>query len=108
MPLVCYRVALLASVLFGSASCAVIPKTDNAVADPTVAESAAGESCAAKLSPEASSVYRAAAPDMHRDTDLPSLLRRKVMLMVFSSQIQRSAARPAAEQAAACLQLLRR
>ncbi len=95
---VCCRVALLASALFGFAGCAVISEAD----------SAAGESCAAKLSPEASAVYRAAAPDMHRDTDLPSLLRRKVMFMVFSDRIQRSAARPAAEQAAACLELLQR
>jgi len=61
-----------------------------------------------KLSPEANLVYRAAAPDMRRDADLPSLLREKVMYMVFSDQLQRSAARPAAEQAAACLQLQRR
>ncbi len=104
---VCCRVALLASVLFSSASCTDTPKADSAVDSSTVAESAVGESCAAKLSPEARAVFRAAAPDMRRNTDLPSLLRRKVMFMVFSDRLQRSAARPAAEQAATCLQLLR-
>ena len=60
------------------------------------------------LSPEASSVYRAAAPDMCRDADLAGLLRERVMYMVLSDHLQRSAARPAAEQAAACLQLQQR
>ena len=100
------RVALLAFALFGTARCADRPTAGSAAADPGVAENAAGESCAAKLSPEAGSIYRAAAPDTRRDTDLASLLRQKVMAMVFSDQIQPRAARPAAEQAAACLQLL--
>lgn len=104
MRIVCCRMALLSSVLLGLSSCAAPPAADSA----TVADSAAGESCAAKLSPEASSVYRAAAPDMRRDADLASLLREKVMYMVLSDHLQRSAARPAAEQAAACLQLQQR
>lgn len=108
MRLICCRMALLASALFGFASCAATPTADSAVVGAAMVESGGHESCAAKLSPEASAVYRVAAPDMHRDTDLPSLLREKVMYMVLSDQIQRSAARPAAEQAAACLQLQRR
>ena len=102
---ICCRMALLASVLFGFSSCAAPPKADSAMADAAITDSAAGESCAAKLSPAASSVYRAAAPDMRRDADLASLLREKVIYMVLTDHLQRSAARPAAEQAAACLQL---
>ncbi len=107
MRVFCCRMALLASALFGLASCGASPTVESAVVDTALAERAGGESCAAKLSPEASLVYRAAAPDMRRDADLPSLLREKVMYMVISDQLQRSAARPAAEQAAACLQLRR-
>ena len=105
------RVALLALALFGAARCADRPPTASGAASPAaspaVTEGASGESCAAKLPPDASSVYQAAAPDMHHDTDLPSLLRGKVMAMVMGGQLRRSAARPAAEQAAACLQMLR-
>jgi hypothetical protein len=103
----CCRLALLAPVLFGSASCSATPKTDDAGNAPTAKAIAAGESCAAKLPPDASSIYRVSAPDMRRDTDLRSLLRKQVMFMVIKDEIQRSAARPAAEKAAACLQLLR-
>ena len=107
MRLACCRAALLASALFGIASCADSHTVESAAAGPVLTENAASESCTAKLSPDASSIYRAAAPDMRRDTELPSLLREKVMPMVLSGQMRRSTARPAAEQAAACLQLLR-
>ena len=108
MRVVCCRVALLALVSLAAARCAASPSGDGTVPGAVVAGSAPGESCAAKLSPDASSIYRAAVPDMRRDTDLPSLLREKVMPMVASDQIELSAARPAAEQAAACLEQLRR
>ena len=107
----CCRVALLALALFGAARCADRPPAvsgaASSAASPAATESTSGKDCAAKLSPEASSIYRAAAPDMHQDTDLPSLLREKVMSMVVSGELRRSAARPAAEQAATCLDLLR-
>ena len=111
MRLACCRMALLALALFGAARCSDrLPAASGAASPavgPAATENVSGESCAAKLSPDASSIYRVAAPDMHHDTDLPSLLREKVMSMVVSGQLQRSAARPAAEQAAVCLQLLR-
>ena len=110
MRLACCRVALLALALFGAARCADrSPAASGAArpaASPAAIESHSGENCAAKLSPDANAIYWVAAPDMHHDTDLASLLREKVMSMVVSGQLQRSAARPAAEQAAACLQLL--
>lgn len=102
------RLFLLAFALLAFARCAAPPVKDSTAASAAAAEGTAGASCAAKLSPEASAIYRASAPDMRRDTDLPSLLREKVMPMVASNQIEFSAARPAAEQAAACLELMRR
>lgn len=107
MRLACCRAALFASALFGIASCADSRTAQSAASGPALAENTATESCTSKLSPDASSIYRAAAQDMRRDTDLPSLLREKIMPMVLSGQMRRSTARPAAEQAAACLQLLR-
>ncbi len=102
------RLPLIALALLVSARCSAPPSENSTIVGAAATESAAGESCAAKLSPDASSIYHAAAPEMHRDTDLRSLLRAKVMPMVATDQIQISAARPAAEQAAACLQLVRR
>jgi len=107
MRLACCRVTLLALALLTAARCADRRPADSTAAGPAVIESASSENCAAQLLPEATSIYRVAAPDMNRDTDLPSLLRERVMSMVLSGQLRRSAARPAAEQAAACLQLLR-
>ena len=101
------RVAVLALALLGAARCADPPPAASGAASPAATENMSGEGCAAKLSPDASSIYRVAAPDMHHDTDLASLLREKVMAMVMSGELRRSAARPAAEQAATCLQLLR-
>ena len=106
MRLACCRVALLALAL-GVTRCADHPAAPGGTASPVVTEGMSGEDCAAKLSPDASSIYRVAAPDMHHDTDLPSLLREKVMAMVMGGELRRSVARPAAVQAATGLQLLR-
>ena len=86
--------------MFGLAGCAVTPGAGTT-------KDVAGEGCAAKLSPEATLVYRAAALDMRHDTDLEVLLRERVMVLVFTDQLDRDAARPAAEQAAVCLEQLR-
>ena len=99
-------VALLASTLFGLAACVNTPGSDTANAAPNKASTAA-DGCAAKLSPEASLVYRVAALDMRPNTDLAVLLRERVMMLVFTDQLDRGAARPAAEQAAECLEQLR-
>ena len=102
MPRVSLRGALLALVSVGSAGCAVTPKSNTAVA-----QDSSNQSCVAKLSPEAGLVYRASALDMRRDTDLSALLRDRVIILVFTDQLSRDAARPAAEQAAVCLEQLR-
>ena len=76
-------------------------------ATPAIADPAAGAACAANLGPAASTIYQAAAPDLHADTKLPDLLREKVRPMVISGKIDQSTARPAAQSAAACLMALR-
>lgn len=74
---------------------------------PALADAAGAQSCAAKLSPAAQSIYRAAAPEVRPDTDLPALLRSKVRPMVMSGQIPENVARPEAEHAGECLRLLK-
>ncbi len=88
-PLACFAFAALAS-------------------DRAVADAAAGDACARDLSPVGLSIYRAAAPDLHRDTNIPDLLRAKVRPMVEAGQIDRAKGRPEAEAAGHCLQALRR
>ena len=107
MRLACCRMALLALVLLGATCCADRHPAASGAAGPAVTEGMSGEDCAAKLSPDASSIYRVAAPDMHHDTDLASLLREKVMAMVMSGELKRRAPPPPAPHAATFLQLLR-
>lgn len=71
------------------------------------ADAAAGERCANSLSPLGLRIYRAAAPDLHADTDITTLLKAKVRPMVDSKEIDRATARPAAQAAGACLAALR-
>ena len=101
------RGAALALVSVGFAGCTVAPRTEAAKAGPEVAQGSTHEGCVAKLSPEAGLVYRASALDMRHDTDMPTLLRERVMMLVFTGRLERDAARPAAEQAAVCLEQLR-
>jgi len=83
MRLACCRVTLLALALLTATRCADRRPADSTAAGPAVIESASSENCAAQLSLEATSIYRISAPDMNRDTDLPSLLRERVMSMVL-------------------------
>ncbi len=63
--------------------------------------------CASKLAPEARRIFDAAAPDMHTDTDLKSLLRARIMPMVITGTMTANEARIAAYQAVPCLNKLR-
>jgi len=76
------------------------------IAAPALADPAAAESCAKNLSPPALKIYRAAAPDMKRDTDIGAVLREKVRPMVMSGDMNRATARPAATAASFCLRNL--
>ena len=62
--------------------------------------------CSAKLPPKATIIYDDAEADVHQDTNMESLLRVKVMMLIVRDKIRRADARPAAERAAECLELL--
>ncbi len=66
------------------------------------------EACAAKLPAAAGVIYRDAAPDVHAETNMESLLRVKVMMLIVRDQVRRAEARPAAEAAVECLEILQR
>jgi hypothetical protein len=74
-----------------------------ATAAPAMADPVAAESCAKTLSPAALQIYRAAAPDVKPNSNMPHLLRSKVMPMVMSGDMTVKIARPAAMAASFCL-----
>ncbi len=64
------------------------------------------EACATQLSPKASAIYHDIAPHMTPDTNLETIMRERVMMMIVSGDMSMGAARPAAEKAADCLGML--
>ena len=72
----------------------------------TAAEPAAAESCAAKLDPDARSIYAEAAPSIKPGADLRAVLTRVMMPKVMSGAMNRRTATPLAEQASHCLELI--
>lgn len=104
----CYTrlLMLVGAVLLGTSGCAA-PDAGPA-GDIPAASSAAAEACAIKLPPAAGIIYRDAAPDVHAETNMESLLRVKVMMLIVRDHIKRAEARPAAERAVECLELLQR
>jgi hypothetical protein len=73
------------------------------MASPALADGQGANSCAKNLSPAALEIYRAAAPDLRRDSNMASLLRAKVMPMVMNGDMNRTTARIAATAASFCL-----
>ena len=69
---------------------------------------AEAERCAGQLSPKASAIYHDIAPHMMPDTNLETIMRHRVMMMIVTGDLSMRAARPAAEKAAECLELLQR
>lgn len=70
------------------------------------ASNAGAERCAGQLSPKASAIYQDIAPHMMPDTNLEALMRQRVMRMIVTGDLSMRAARPAAEKAAECLEML--
>ncbi|MCW3005286.1 MAG: hypothetical protein JWQ20_4584 [Conexibacter sp.] len=70
-------------------------------ADPTAADA-----CAAKLNPDAKSIYTAAAPSVKPGADLRSVLTRVVMPRVMHGDMTRHNAEPRAREASECLELM--
>lgn len=79
--------------------------TEPEASRPFVATPAAA-GCAAQLSPKASVIYHDIAPHIMPDTDLETIMRQRVMMMIVTGDLSMRAARPAAEKAAECLEML--
>jgi hypothetical protein len=72
--------------------------------DPSAhAGAAAAQVCAAKLSPEAQTIYNRAAPSVTPTTDLPNLLKSTVPGLVFEGEVHAATARESATAAYPCL-----
>ena len=71
------------------------------------ADPAAADACAAKLNPDAKSIYSAAAPDMAKPgADMRAVLTRIVMPRVMHGDMTRKTAEPRAREASECLALM--
>jgi hypothetical protein len=71
------------------------------------ADQAAASACAARLSPEARTIYARVAPGVTPATDLREAVTSATRGLVMSGTMSRDAARPAAEAAGECLRLLK-
>ena len=97
---------MLGSALMGTAGCTV--KDNGPASDVPRASAAAALDCAAKLPPNATLIYKDAESDVHPETNMESLLRVKVMMLIVTDRLKRADARPAAERAAECLEMLQK
>jgi hypothetical protein len=71
------------------------------------ADSAAADACAAKLNPDAKSIYTEAAPDMAKPgADMRTVLTKVVMPKVMHGDMTRKTAEPRAREASECLALM--
>ena len=70
------------------------------------ADRVAADDCAAKLDPDAKSIYVAAVPAMKPGANLRRVLTHVVMPKVMSGTLTRTTAPPLAEQASRCLELM--
>lgn len=70
---------------------------------PSLADRKAADACAAKLSPDAKSVYAATIGSVKPGVDLTAAITEKTRGLVMSGKLSRGAARPAAEAAGTCL-----
>ncbi len=70
------------------------------------ADRVAADACAAKLTPDAKSLYDAVAPHVTPQTDLEDIMTAKIAPLVIFGYISRRAAEEHAPAAAECLKLL--
>ena len=95
-------------VVLGVAGCSDRARYPGPALDIPEADAAAAQACAAKLPPVADIIYKDAEPDVHASTNMESLLREKVLMLIIRDEVKRSDARPAAERAAECLEMLQK
>jgi hypothetical protein len=98
----------LATLALATAACTGPPTQGVPASDVPQSAAAAAQECAAKLPPAARIIYDDAAADVHAETNMESLLTVKVMMLIVTDRIKRAEARPAAERAAECLEMLQR
>lgn len=98
---------ILSVLVLGIAGCTGPIQNGVPAIDVPLSSAAAAQACAAKLPPAASIIYNDAASDVHAETNLETLLRVKVMMLIVTDHIKRAEARPAAERAAECLEMLK-
>ncbi len=67
---------------------------------------AAADACAAKLNPDAKSIYTEAAPSMKPGADMRAVLTHVVMPRVMHGDMNRRTAEPRAREASECLALM--
>jgi hypothetical protein len=70
---------------------------------PALADRAAADACATKLSPEAKLIFATVIGEVKPGANLPDVVRAKTRGLVMAGKLSRGQARPAAEQAGACL-----
>jgi hypothetical protein len=77
------------------------------LAAPARADQASSQTCAKTLPPEAMTIYRTLAPQVTPSTDLISLMKSQVKMLVMDGQVERATARSSAKQAYPCLKDLK-
>jgi hypothetical protein len=70
------------------------------------ADARSAATCAASLTASQKLIYQSVLPDLKRETDLPTLVRAKVMALVTAGRLQMSSAPDDAQVAASCLQMV--
>jgi hypothetical protein len=76
-------------------------------AGPALADRAAGDNCAANLTPAAKIIYQDTAPDIKPETDLRDAIRNHTRQLVIDGKLDRDGARDAAQAAGGCLKAIK-
>ncbi|WP_341991140.1 hypothetical protein [Azorhizobium sp. AG788] len=70
------------------------------------ADRPAADKCAAKLSADAQTIYKASAPLITPGADARAVITDQTKAMVMNGSLSRGAAKPAAEAAGTCIKLI--
>ncbi len=70
------------------------------------ADQASATKCSAGLSPQGQQIYAASAPQVKPGANLRDIITQQARSLVMSGAMSRDAAKPAAEAAGKCLQML--
>jgi hypothetical protein len=90
-----------------AAAIALFAVAGTGLAAPARADQASSQACAKTLPPEAMTIYRTLAPQVTPSTDLMSLMKSQVKMLVMQGQVERATARSSAKQAYPCLKELK-